>query len=56
MLMGVVIDNSELFNEKLQYWENFYNFQRPHGTLSIRTPFERLQERIKELKLAEGAL
>jgi transposase InsO family protein len=56
MLKGVVIDNSELFNERLQEWENFYNFQRPHGSLSSRTPFERLQERIKELNLAEGAL
>lgn len=56
LIKGVVIDNSELFNERLQDWENFYNFQRPHGSLSSRTSFERLQERIKELKLAEGAL
>jgi hypothetical protein len=26
MLEGVVIDDTELFNEKLQEWEDFYNF------------------------------
>ncbi len=31
MLRGIVIDNSKLFNEKLQEWENFYNFQRPQS-------------------------
>ncbi|MEM2914703.1 MAG: integrase core domain-containing protein [Candidatus Bathyarchaeia archaeon] len=42
MLQGVVIDNSKLFNEKLQAWKNFYNFQRQNGSLAGRTPFERL--------------
>lgn len=51
MMAGVVIDNSALFNEKLQEWENFYNFQRPHGSLAGRTPFERLQEKLKELPI-----
>jgi hypothetical protein len=26
---GVVIDDIKLFNDKLQEWENFYNFHRP---------------------------
>lgn len=56
MLKGVVIDDSKLFNEKLREWENFYNFQRPHGSLSGGTPFERLQEKLKELRLTEGTL
>jgi len=29
MLNGVVIDNAKLFNEKLQEWEDFYNYNRP---------------------------
>jgi hypothetical protein len=51
MMEGVVIDNSGLFNEKLQHWENFYNFQRPHGSFAGRTPFEKLQGKLKELSL-----
>jgi transposase InsO family protein len=38
MLDGVVVDDSGLFNEKLQEWENFYNFDRPHGGLGGQTP------------------
>jgi len=56
MLQGIVIDDSKLFNEKLREWENFYNFQRPHGSLSGQTPFERLQEKPKELSLTEVTL
>ena len=30
---------SELFNDKLQEWENFfYNFDRPHGVSEDRPP------------------
>ncbi len=43
MLEGVVIDDAELFNEKLQEWENFYNYARPHGSLGGQTPYERLK-------------
>src|SRR5919109_2093960 len=31
MLKGVVIDDTELFNDRLREWEDFYNFNRPHG-------------------------
>jgi transposase InsO family protein len=31
MLEGVVIDDTELFNYRLQEWEDFYNYNRPHG-------------------------
>lgn len=34
LLGGVVIDDTQLFNDKLQQWENFYNFERPHGSLA----------------------
>jgi len=56
MLQGIVIDDSKPFNEKLREWENFYNFQRPHGSLSGQPPFERLQEKLKELSLTEVTL
>jgi transposase InsO family protein len=46
MLEGVVIDDAELFNEKLREWENFYNHSRPHGGLGGQTPYERFREKI----------
>jgi transposase InsO family protein len=47
MLEGVVIDDTELFNDKLQEWEHFYNFDRPHGSLNGQTPYERLLQKNK---------
>jgi len=31
--------------EKLKTWENFYNFDRPHGAFSGKTPYEILKEK-----------
>jgi transposase InsO family protein len=45
MLDGVVIDDTELFNERLKEWEDFYNYNRPHGGLDGQTPYERLREK-----------
>jgi transposase InsO family protein len=45
MLKGVVIDNSQLFNAKLQEWEDFYNYYRPHASLNGQTPYERFREK-----------
>ena len=45
MLDGVVIDDTALFNNKLKEWENFYNFNRPHGALGGQTPYERLRQK-----------
>ena len=42
-LNGVVIDDSQLFHDKLQEWEDFYNFHRPHDGLDGQTPYERLR-------------
>ena len=47
MLEGVVIDDTELFNDRLQEWEAFYNFNRPHGGLGGQTPYERLREKTR---------
>ena len=44
-LEGVVIDDSEIFNERLREWEDFYNFDRPHGSLGGQTPYERLRQK-----------
>jgi transposase InsO family protein len=46
MLEGVVVDDSKLFTTKLQEWEDFYNFDRPHGALGGQTPYERLRQKI----------
>lgn len=51
LLDGVVIDDTELFNDKLEEWENFYNFDRPHGGLDGQTPYERLRQKTTEAPL-----
>ena len=45
LLDGVVIDDAEVFNQKLQEWEDFYNFNRPHGGLDGQTPYDRLRHK-----------
>jgi transposase InsO family protein len=47
MLEGVVIDDTGLFNERLNEWEDFYTFNRPHGGLGGQTPYERLREKTR---------
>ena len=42
---GVIIDDANVFNDKLQEWEDFYNFDRPHGGLGGQTPYERLRQK-----------
>jgi transposase InsO family protein len=44
-LKGVVIDDAQIFNDKLQEWQDFYNYHRPHGSLGGQTPFERLLQK-----------
>src|SRR6266540_2035100 len=48
MLDGVVVDDAKLFTTKLQEWEDFYNFERPHGALQGQTPYERLRSKMSE--------
>ena len=45
LLDGAVIDDADVFNNKLQEWEDFYNFHRPHGGLNGQTPYERLRQK-----------
>ena len=45
MLDGIVIDDTKLFNYRLQEWEDFYNFNRPHGGLDGQTPYEKLKQK-----------
>ena len=33
LLQGQVIDDANVFSEKLQEWEDYYNYHRPHGAL-----------------------
>jgi transposase InsO family protein len=42
-----VAEDIHLFNDKLREWEDYYNYQRPHGALDGRTPYERLLERTR---------
>ncbi|MCI0922603.1 transposase [Sphingobacterium rhinopitheci] len=34
-------------NAKLEEWENFYNFNRPHGSFNGKTPYETLKNKLK---------
>ena len=34
-------------NQKLEQWENFYNFNRPHGSFKSKTPYEILKSKLK---------
>jgi transposase InsO family protein len=45
LLEAVVIENVAGFNTKLREWENFYNYERPHGALGGISPYERLRDR-----------
>jgi len=44
MLQGIVVDDTRVLNLKLEEWERFYNFDRPHGSLGGQTPYERLRQ------------
>lgn len=37
-----VADDIRLFNNKLREWEDYYNYDRPHGALDGQIPYERL--------------
>jgi transposase InsO family protein len=37
-----------LFTDKLQEWEDYYNYHRPHGALAGQTPYERLRQKAQD--------
>ncbi|WBB63036.1 integrase core domain-containing protein [Streptomyces sp. WMMC500] len=37
LLNGVIIDDAEVFNDKLREWEDYDNYHRPHGGLRGQT-------------------
>jgi transposase InsO family protein len=45
LLNGVVIDDTQLFNEKLREWKDFNNYHRPHASLAGKTPYERFRKK-----------
>ncbi|WP_454170700.1 integrase core domain-containing protein [Microbacterium paulum] len=45
LLKGEVLDDTRLFAERLQQWEDHYNYDRPHGALGGQTPYERLKQK-----------
>jgi transposase InsO family protein len=47
LLDGVVLDDAKVFNDKLQEWEDYYNYHRPHGALGGQTPYERLRQKTR---------
>lgn len=44
LLDGQLIGDAQLFNDRLTEWENYYNYDRPHGGLDGQTPFERSKQ------------
>ena len=40
-----MIDDTQLFNARLQEGQDFYNYHRPHGALGGQTPYERLRQK-----------
>jgi transposase InsO family protein len=44
---GGVSTDIHLFNKKLREWEDYYNYDRPHGALNGQTPYERLVEKTR---------
>lgn len=45
LMDGAVIDDANVFNAKLKEWQDYYNFDRPHGGLNGQTPYERLRQK-----------
>jgi transposase InsO family protein len=54
LLQGQVIDDANLFSEKLQEWEDYYNYHRPHGALGGQAPYEGLRQKAKTQRCDTG--
>jgi transposase InsO family protein len=45
LLEGVAVDDARILGDKLQGWEDYYKYDRPHGGLGGETPYERLRHK-----------
>ncbi|MDV9171993.1 integrase core domain-containing protein [Streptomyces sp. W16] len=45
LLEGIIIDDAEVFNDKLREWKDYCDYRRPHGGLGGQTPYERLKQK-----------
>jgi len=45
LLEGVVIEDAGGFNNGVQEWERFYNYERPHSALAGQSPYERFRDK-----------
>jgi transposase InsO family protein len=45
LLDGAVIDDVNIFNVRSKAWQDYYNYDRPHGGLDGQTPYERLRQK-----------
>lgn len=46
LLKGKIINSLDDFNFKIKKWQDYYNYERPHGSLEGKTPFEKLQSKL----------
>jgi hypothetical protein len=47
---GIKVSESSVYrtlSRHVEAWENFYNFNRPHGALAGKTPYEVLKYNLK---------
>jgi transposase InsO family protein len=45
LLDGAVVDDARILKDKLQEWEDYYNYDRPLGGLGGQTSYERLPQK-----------
>lgn len=51
-LKGVLIDDAQVFNDKLAEWQDFCNYHRPHGSLGGAREWEMTRYRAYQAQLA----
>jgi transposase len=54
LLDGVVIDDVNVFNARLKEWQDYYNYDRPHGGLGGQTPMRDSARKHKAQRRAEA--